>query len=86
MIFKKKKLQTGDLTAEERFERVYHDTKDLNKADFKRFIDGIILMHDGHEIALKVKTREEREDAGIHEAKTELDDIDEIEKSIKESK
>ena len=72
MLFKKKQTR-DELTPEERFEKVYEYTKDLNKNDFKKFIDGIVLMHDGYEIALKVKSREEREDAGIHEAKNELE-------------
>lgn len=85
MIFRRKKGNRDELTPEERFEKVYEYTKDLTKGDFKRFIDGIALMHEGHEIALKVKSREEREDADITAAKNELA-YEEIKVSTKESK
>lgn len=74
MFRRKKKQQVVDYTdKEEMFEAVYNIVKKLPKGDFNRFIDGIKMMHDGHEIALRVKTREEREDAEINSTKSGLE-------------
>lgn len=69
-IFKKK--GGWNLEPERRFEAVYSLVKDLPKADFNRLIDGIKLAWEGYDKALRVKTREEKENADIYDAEKEL--------------
>ncbi len=72
MIFFKKHNKGYDGSPESRFEAVYELTKDLPKADFNRLIDGIKLAWEGYDKALRVKTREEKENADIYDAEKEL--------------
>lgn len=70
-IFKRKKYNEK-LKPEERFERVYELVKDLPKTDFKRLMDGIDLAWQGYDKALRVQTREEKDDSDIYATEKEL--------------
>lgn len=63
----------GGSTPEERFTTVFDIVKDLPKTDFKRLMDGIDLAWQGYDKALRVQTREEKENADIYAAEKELE-------------
>lgn len=69
-LFKRKSYQP--LQPEERFEMIFELIRELPKADFSRLIDGIKLAWEGYDKALRVKTREEKENADIYDAEKEL--------------
>lgn len=62
----------GAIDPASRFEMVLELTKDLPKADFNRLIDGVKLAWQGYDQALRVKTRDEKENSDIYIAEKEL--------------
>lgn len=72
-LFRRKNKSGFDGSPESRFEAVYELVKDLPKADFKRLMDGIELAWQGYDKALRVQTREEKENADIYSAEKELE-------------
>ena len=75
MIFKKRH-QILESVAEQRFDNMMQLIKDLPRADYTRLKEAMDLGYNAYQKVKNVKTIDEKE----------LDDIDEIEKSIKESK
>ena len=75
MIFKRKK-RILESVAEQRFDAMMQLIKDLPKADYTRLKEAMDLGYNAYQKVKNVKTIDEKE----------LDDIDEIEKSIKEAK
>lgn len=75
MIFKKRK-QVLESVAEQRFDDMMALIKDLPRADYTRLKDAMDLGYNAYQKVKNVKTEEEKE----------LEDIDEIEKTIKEGK
>lgn len=75
MIFKRKK-RILESVAEQRFDSMMQLIKDLPKADYTRLKDAMDLGYNAYQKVKNVRTVDEKE----------LDDIDEIEKSMKEEK
>ena len=75
MIFKRKK-RILESVAEQRFDAMMQLIKDLPKADYTRLKEAMDLGYNAYQKVKNVKTIDEKE----------LDDIDEIEKSMKEVK
>ena len=75
MIFKRKK-RVLESVAEQRFDAMMQLIKDLPKADYTRLKDAMDLGYNAYQKVKNVRTVDEKE----------LDDIDEIEKSMKEEK
>lgn len=75
MIFKKRH-QILESVAEQRFDAMMDLIKDLPRADYTRLKEAMDLGYNAYQKVKNVKTIDEKE----------LDDIDEIEKSMKESK
>lgn len=76
MIFRKKRKQVLESVAEQRFDAMMDLIKDLSRADYNRLLAAMNLGYDAYQKVKNVKTEEEKE----------LEDIDEIEKSMKEEK
>ena len=74
-MFKRRK-QVLESVAEQRFDNMMELIKDLPRADYTRLKDAMDLGYNAYQKVKNVKTIDEKE----------LDDIDEIEKSMKESK
>ena len=74
MCFKKKLVLES--VAEQRFDTIIALVKDLPRADFNRLLDAMKLAYEGYQKVKNVKTIDEKE----------MEDIDEIEKNLKESK
>lgn len=75
MLFKKRQ-QILESVAEQRFDDMMKLIKDLPRADYTRLKDAMDLGYNAYQKVKNVKTIDEKE----------LDDIDEIEKSMKEVK
>ena len=75
MIFKKRK-QVLESVAEQRFDAMMDLIKDLSRADYNRLLAAMNLGYDAYQKVKNVRTEEEKE----------LEDIDDIEKSLKEAK
>lgn len=71
MVFRKKK-QIED-KVEARFQQAVGLIKDLDKREFKRFIEGIQLTWEGYDRIRRVQTTEEKETAPIAELEKEMD-------------
>lgn len=76
MIFKRKRKQVLESVAEQRFDNMMELIKDLPRADYTRLKDAMDLGYNAYQKVKNVKTEEEKE----------LEDIDEIEKSMKGDK
>lgn len=76
MIFKRKRKQVLESVAEQRFDAMMDLIKDLSRADYNRLLAAMDLGYNAYQKVKNVKTEEEKE----------LEDIDEIEKSMKEAK
>lgn len=76
MIFKRKRKQVLESVAEQRFDNMMELIKDLPRADYTRLKDAMDLGYNAYQKVKNVKTVDEKE----------LEDIDEIEKTLKESK
>ena len=75
MLFKRRK-KILESVAEQRFDAMMALIKDLPRSDYNRLLDAMDLGYNAYQKVKNVKTIDEKE----------LDDIDEIEKSMKESK
>lgn len=75
MIFRRKK-PVLESVAEQRFDDMMALVKNLSRADYNRLKDAMELGYNAYQKVKNVKTDEEKE----------LEDIDEIEKAIKEAK
>ena len=75
MIFRKRK-QILESVAEQRFDNMMQLIKDLPRADYTRLKDAMDLGYNAYQKVKNVKTEEEKM----------VEDIDDIEKSIKEVK
>ena len=71
MLFKRKPVLES--VAEQRFDTIITLIKDLSRADFNRLVEGIKLAYEAYSKVKNAKTVDEKE----------LEDIDEIEKSLK---
>lgn len=76
MIFKKHKKMVLESVAEQRFDNMMELIKDLPRADYNRLLAAMDLGYNAYQKVKNVKTEEEKE----------LEDIDEIEKSLKGDK
>lgn len=76
MIFKKRKKMVLESVAEQRFDAMMDLIKDLSRADYNRLLAAMDLGYNAYQKVKNVKTEEEKE----------LEDIDEIEKSMKEDR
>lgn len=76
MIFKKRKKMVLESVAEQRFDAMMDLIKDLSRADYNRLLAAMDLGYNAYQKVKNVKTEEEKE----------LEDIDEIEKSLKEDR
>lgn len=65
-MFKKRKITD----AETKFNLILDVVKDLDKTEFKRFVDSVTLAWQGYDKLLRVQTREEKETKDI--TKTEI--------------
>lgn len=70
-IFKRKTQRA--YTPEERYDAIFELVRDLPKKDFKKLMSGIDLAWQGYDQALRVQTRDEKEDADIYAAEKELE-------------
>ena len=75
MIFKRKK-PILESVAEQRFDAMMDLIKDLPRADYNRLKQAMDLGYEGYQKVKNVKTEEEKM----------VEDIDDIEKSLKEAK
>lgn len=75
MIFKRRK-PVLESVAEQRFDDMMALIKDLSRPDYNRLLAAMDLGYNAYQKVKNVKTEEEKE----------LEDIDEIEKSLKEDK
>lgn len=75
MIFKKRH-QILESVAEQRFDDMMKLIKDLPRADYNRLKQAMDLGYEGYQKVKNVKTEEEKM----------VEDIDDIEKSLKEAK
>lgn len=71
MVFRKKKPIEDKVEA--RFQQAVGLIKDLDKREFKRFIEGIQLTWEGYDRIRRVQTTEEKETAPIAELEKEMD-------------
>ncbi len=71
MVFRKKKPIEDKVEA--RFQQAVGLIKDLDKREFKRFIEGIQLTWEGYDRIRRVQTTEEKETAPIAEIEKEMD-------------
>ena len=71
MVFRKKKPIEDKVEA--RFQQAVGLIKDLDKREFKRFIEGIQLTWEGYDRIRRVQTTEEKETAPITELEKEMD-------------
>lgn len=71
MIFKKKHIITDKV--EMRFQQALNLVKDLDKKEYKRFIDGLDLAWQGYDRIRRVQTIDEKENAEIDEVEKLLD-------------
>lgn len=76
MIFKKRKKMVLESVAEQRFDAMMDLIKDLSRPDYNRLLAAMDLGYNAYQKVKNVKTEEEKE----------LEDIDEIEKSLKEDR
>ena len=76
MIFKKRKKMVLESVAEQRFDAMMDLIKDLSRADYNRLLAAMDLGYNAYQKVKNVKTEEEKE----------LEDIDEIEKNLKEDR
>ena len=65
-IFSHKKKVTAD-KVESRFQQGLVLVKDLDKKEFKRFIDGLTLVWQGYDCMRRVQTIDEKESVDIDE-------------------
>lgn len=70
MVFRKKK-QIAD-KVEARFQQAVGLIKDLDKREFKRFIEGLQLTWEGYDRIRRVQTTEEKETAPISVIEKEM--------------
>lgn len=76
MLFKRKKKQTLESVAEQRFDQMMELIKDLPRADYKRLCEAMSMAYEAYQKVKNVKTIDEKE----------LEDIEGIDKSlVKES-
>lgn len=71
MAFRKKR-QIAD-KVEARFQQAVGLVKDLDKREFKRFVEGLQLTWEGYDRMRRVQTTEEKETAPISELEREMD-------------
>lgn len=71
MVFRKKKRIEDKVEA--RFQQAVGLIRDLDRREFKRFIDGIQLIWEGYDRIRRVQTTEEKETAPISEIEREMD-------------
>lgn len=74
MVFRKKK-QIAD-KVEARFQQAIGLIKDLDKREFKRFIEGLQLTWEGYDRIRRVQTTEDKETADVAKIEKELDYIE----------
>lgn len=82
MVFRKKKRIADKVEA--RFQQAVGLIRDLDRREFKRFIDGIQLIWEGYDRIRRVQTTEEKESAPIIEAEKEAREEIEREMGYKE--
>lgn len=82
MVFRKKKRIEDKVEA--RFQQAVGLIRDLDRREFKRFIDGIQLIWEGYDRIRRVQTTEEKESAPIIEAEREAREEIEREMGYKE--
>lgn len=70
--FSHKKKHGAD-KVESRFQQGLVLIKDLDKKEFKRFIDGLTLVWQGYDCMRRVQTIDEKENADIEEAEKILE-------------
>lgn len=73
MIWFRRKSTSWNIDPEKRFESVYNLVKDLPRADFNKLIDGIRLAWEGYDKALRVKTRDEKNNGDVYDIEKELE-------------
>lgn len=71
MVFGKKKRIADKVEA--RFQQAVGLIRDLDRREFKRFIEGIQLIWEGYDRIRRVQTTEEKETAPISEIEREMD-------------
>ena len=71
MVFGKKKRIADKVEA--RFQQAVGLIRDLDRREFKRFIEGIQLIWEGYDRIRRVQTTEEKETAPISEIEKEMD-------------
>lgn len=71
MVFGKKKRIADKVEA--RFQQAIGLIRDLDRREFKRFIEGVQLIWEGYDRIRRVQTTEEKETAPISEIEREMD-------------
>lgn len=72
MLFKKHK-NNSELDREQEFQTVLDIIKGYDRAEFKRFMDGMTLAYQGYDKVRRVQTREEKETEDITEVEKKLE-------------